>query len=505
MHLLWLHLFFHLFILIIAYENIALRKPAWQRFPYSGRPCWGADRAVDGRYSDLSQYDNQCTISGNYHQVAEWRVDLQKVLSMHHIVIYYRTDNEPWGNPSKYSGRFLGFSVYISKTTNKEDGITCFKDRNFTRATIENPITINCPNHGRYAIYYNNRTQPPFPSGYSTDGAYNEICEFEVYGCPTPGYYGENCSLSCPQNCQEGHCHIEDGTCLRCTDGYKGPTCNEQCNGKSYGQECQQNCGNCKNNEQCHHVNGSCIKGCASGFYGTKCDLTCPEGRYGYYCEEHCNINCGVPYRCDRVTGQCEGGCQVGWEGATCDTQCNEGKFGQNCNHTCGHCLDNEQCNYINGTCPNGCDIGYQGTNCTQVCSNNTHGDGCLLKCGNCLYLYGEQCHHVTGQCPRGCDIGYHGDRCDQVFKGLIHPVSESQLSTSLSVCTTFLILSGLLNAIFVVRFLRERRKTMRKHKKNLKSESERNKELEHSMPIPECSHDQYENFSLYEELGISK
>uniref|UniRef100_A0A8W8P1I4 Multiple epidermal growth factor-like domains 10 n=1 Tax=Magallana gigas TaxID=29159 RepID=A0A8W8P1I4_MAGGI len=231
-------------------------------------------------------------------------------------------------------------------------------------------------------------------------------------GCPTPGYYGENCSLSCPQNCQEGHCHIEDGTCLRCTYGYKGPTCNEQCNGKSYGQECQQNCGNCKNNEQCHHVNGSCIKGCASGFYGTKCDL---------------------------------------------------------------------------------------------ICSNNTHGDGCLLKCGNCLYLYGEQCHHVTGQCPRGCDIGYHGDRCDQGFEGLIHPVSESQLSTSLYVCTTFLILSGLLNVILVVRFLRERRKTMRKHQKNLKSESERNKELEHPMPIPECSQYQYENFSLYEELGLSK
>lgn len=95
-------------------DNIALRKPAWQRFPYSGRPWWGADRAVDGRYSDLSQYENQCTIPGNYHQVAEWRVDLGEVLSMHHIVIYYRTDNEPWGTVI-----FLfSFKIHIPGTCN---------------------------------------------------------------------------------------------------------------------------------------------------------------------------------------------------------------------------------------------------------------------------------------------------------------------------------------------------------------------------------------------------
>lgn len=45
-------------------------------------------------------------------------------------------------------------------------------------------------------------------------------------GCPIPGYYGENCSLSCPLKCQEGHCNIIDGTCLGCVDGYQGPHCN---------------------------------------------------------------------------------------------------------------------------------------------------------------------------------------------------------------------------------------------------------------------------------------
>uniref|UniRef100_A0A8W8NYI3 Uncharacterized protein n=1 Tax=Magallana gigas TaxID=29159 RepID=A0A8W8NYI3_MAGGI len=46
-------------------------------------------------------------------------------------------------------------------------------------------------------------------------------------GCPTPGYYGEDCSLPCPQNCQEGHCHIVGGTCLGCVPGYIGPTCDK--------------------------------------------------------------------------------------------------------------------------------------------------------------------------------------------------------------------------------------------------------------------------------------
>ena len=46
-------------------------------------------------------------------------------------------------------------------------------------------------------------------------------------GCATLGYYGESCSLPCPQNCQENRCDIVDGNCLGCVKGYRGPTCNE--------------------------------------------------------------------------------------------------------------------------------------------------------------------------------------------------------------------------------------------------------------------------------------
>ena len=76
---------------------------------------------------------------------------------------------------------FLGFSVYISNTTNKEDGVLCFRDTNYTKASIPNPVNITCPYHGRYVIYYNNRTHPPYPD-VKEPHTYIGLCEVEVYG-----------------------------------------------------------------------------------------------------------------------------------------------------------------------------------------------------------------------------------------------------------------------------------------------------------------------------------
>ena len=56
----------------------------------------GAERAVDGLYTDLRLDGGQCAAS-DWRQTAEWRVDLGGVRSIHHIVIQYATGNDLWG------------------------------------------------------------------------------------------------------------------------------------------------------------------------------------------------------------------------------------------------------------------------------------------------------------------------------------------------------------------------------------------------------------------------
>lgn len=50
---------------------------------------------------------------------------------------------------------------------------------------------------------------------------------FNFSECPSPGYYGENCSTPCPENCLDGVCDTVNGTCYDCIDGYSGSECSK--------------------------------------------------------------------------------------------------------------------------------------------------------------------------------------------------------------------------------------------------------------------------------------
>ena len=68
-------------------ENVALNKPAWQDDIFN----FTAHMAVDGRKSRLTVYGGDCTTS-DFKNTTEWRVDLENILSIHHILIQFATD-----------------------------------------------------------------------------------------------------------------------------------------------------------------------------------------------------------------------------------------------------------------------------------------------------------------------------------------------------------------------------------------------------------------------------
>ncbi|XP_065922222.1 multiple epidermal growth factor-like domains protein 11 [Magallana gigas] len=390
----------------VAYENVGFNKSAWEQYPYN-HPYrqWGAERAVDGLYSDLTAAGGQCVISANRKSTAELRVDLERIHIIHHIVIYYRTEHIDSDKINLYASRFLGLSVYVSNTTDKDDGILCFMDMNYTLETIPNPINITCPNQesGRYVIYYNNRTHPPYPDGYSTY-AFNELCEIEVFSCPY-GFFGKDCTDKCNYTCTG--CNDINGSCdSGCHPGWFGNYCNKACAVGTYGFECRETCGKCGDISQCINTNGTCLGGCKDGFQGILCKSPCNTGSYGVDCKEKCG-NCLDVYKCLYTNGTCLTGCVAGYQGNLCKTPCTLGSYGLECRGTCGNC---RMCSNTNGSCLTACDAGYLGILCKTPCSEGFYGPDCKQKCGNCLDV--NKCLHTTGQCLTGCDVGYQGALC---------------------------------------------------------------------------------------------
>nr|XP_022296780.1 multiple epidermal growth factor-like domains protein 11 isoform X2 [Crassostrea virginica] len=397
----------------ISLPNIALGKDAYQSSTYNS--ITGAEKAVDGLKSNLSFSGGQCAVSASGEKTALWRVELGDVSSIQNITIYYRTENLFWNASNGFTEVFVGFYVYVSNTTNKDDGQLCFHDNeHFNPSTIPAVLTLNCTLQGRYVIYYNERTdgQPDYYFKYVG----THLCEFEVYGCQQ-GFYGDNCMSTCPDNCLSNLCELVTGNCFQCDAGYKGPRCDMECDSGMYGQDCGNTCGSCINNTQCHHVNGSCLQGCGPGYQGDKCTEECPSGKYGINCQHDCSSTCNALHSCNRTTGECIGGCEPGWKGFFCKQKCDGGMYGQDCVNTCGSCINNTQCHHVNGSCLQGCGPGYQGNECKEECPPGTYGHDCKHHCSVTCSV-SNSCNRTSGECVGGCKPGWKGFLCKQECDG---------------------------------------------------------------------------------------
>lgn len=81
---------------IFCIENLAYRRPVYELHPWpTTDKDYGSHNAVDGLYTDRSAAGGQCSISAdNNYTEAVLRIDLEAVVSISNITIYYRTENQ---------------------------------------------------------------------------------------------------------------------------------------------------------------------------------------------------------------------------------------------------------------------------------------------------------------------------------------------------------------------------------------------------------------------------
>lgn len=88
---------------------------------------------------------------------------------------------DSFAEPTGYTS-MAGFFLYVSNTTIKEHRYICFHELQNVVGTPLEDQRINCPIHGRYVIYYNERRKGFVYPSYYSKSAYYELCELEVYG-----------------------------------------------------------------------------------------------------------------------------------------------------------------------------------------------------------------------------------------------------------------------------------------------------------------------------------
>ncbi|XP_021369737.1 uncharacterized protein LOC110460865 isoform X4 [Mizuhopecten yessoensis] len=423
-------------------------------------------KAVDGCRKQIFDFQNCCSHTQTGQMEAWWQVDLEGLIVMEYVKIYYRDQ------VYQQRQRFGGYQIYQSNTSDWRNGSLCHKDTTVTAAALSLTPQIQCTGSAQYLTIYSDRRSGGI-SWYSSN-AILELCEVEVFGCPLGKYGDRNCDSDCNLGCANTLCDPVTGECASCTPGYYGSHCNQTCLFNCKDNRCLQSSGKCEDcedgffgsscddcyigciNRVCDKISGNCSP-CLDGFYGMKCDrlcssscennictqhegtcTACKPGFYGDICNTSCPSNCKGDI-CNQTSGLC--------------TACEPGFFGLKCNRSCsGHC----ECQQNNGTCI-ACKSGYFGLNCEENCGQCS-AVSCSKSDGQCL------CSDMAqGAC--GCKHGWEGEQCTTK---MVMEVSYDQTGTyaGAGIGAVIVIVLVVIATVIILR-----RKRLPKHKKEIHRE----------------------------------
>ncbi|XP_053387905.1 multiple epidermal growth factor-like domains protein 6 isoform X10 [Mercenaria mercenaria] len=276
--------------------------------------------------------------------------------------------------------------------------------------------------------------------------------------CRPANTWGLFCQFTCTENCADGTCSRDDGTCTACKP-------------EKYGKFCSNACPNC-GTDQCYQTDGVCVDSCDPGWYQLdcmtpckhdgclECDrntgecISCKAGKFGTNCSLECATTCASDSNgvitCNRFSGECDTkACITGYytpqctkrcsqfcEGVACDIDsgtcapCVNGWYGQRCDGECSTRCKNKDCEVLEDNCRLGCTDGYWGGSCEKTCNVNCDSKACNAGTASCLYgcnatkFFGMTCAEPcngnciedicnrTGYCLKGCEVGWYGDQC---------------------------------------------------------------------------------------------
>ncbi|XP_060078172.1 scavenger receptor class F member 2-like [Ylistrum balloti] len=356
-------------------KNVALTGTATQSADQDS--SWTADKAIDDCTSNNIPSDCCAHTKVKGAKKAWWRVDLGEPRTIQYITIHNRQNAK---------GRFAGYQLFLSNTTNYQQGIICYKDNSIEVADLQMDPTHQCPYVAQYVTIYNHRDDTNRPSWYD-DYAVLELCEVQVFGCTSGKYGNGNCDNTCPQKCFGGNCDAIKGHCFYCFAGRFGDGCDQHCS-NNCSSACEKDSGHClgcipgKRGELC---NNRCPSTCVTCHQKSEQCFECVHGKYGNLCELDCSENCKNK-SCGKDSGHCLE-CILGKRGDLCDTSCPincvtcdqtspecfgciHGKYGQDCTLDCLGICKNNACQQSGGECT-ACPPGKYGSLCNKNCSTN--------------------------------------------------------------------------------------------------------------------------------------